>query len=123
MIINALVITIICLSILFLEPVRSLFGDVTTTYLKSALFATFMMAITFNGFNARTEHLNVFEHLGRNNTFLLVSFAIFAMQWLFVEFGGEILSVEPLSLKTWLICAAMAILVIPVDVIRRIIMR
>ncbi|WP_297963220.1 calcium-translocating P-type ATPase, PMCA-type [uncultured Anaerovibrio sp.] len=122
-IINALVITIICLSILFLEPVRSLFGDVTTTYLKSALFATFMMAITFNGFNARTEHLNVFEHLGRNNTFLLVSFAIFAMQWLFVEFGGEILSVEPLSLKTWLICAAMAILVIPVDVIRRIIMR
>uniref|UniRef100_UPI003890D92E HAD-IC family P-type ATPase n=1 Tax=Anaerovibrio sp. TaxID=1872532 RepID=UPI003890D92E len=122
-IINALVITVICLSILFFEPVRALFGDVTVTYLKSALFATFMMAITFNGFNARTDHINVFEHLGRNNTFLLVSFAIFAMQWLFVEFGGEVLSVEPLSLKTWLICAFMAILVIPVDVIRRIIMR
>ncbi|MBR1697167.1 MAG: cation-translocating P-type ATPase, partial [Anaerovibrio sp.] len=122
-IINALVITVICLSILFFEPVRALFGDVTVTYLKSALFATFMMAITFNGFNARTEHINVFEHLGRNNTFLLVSFAIFAMQWVFVEFGGEVLSVEPLSLQTWLICAFMAILVIPVDVIRRIITR
>ena len=122
-IINALVITVICLSILFFEPVRALFGDVTVTYLKSALFATFMMAITFNGFNARTDHINVFEHLGRNNTFLLVSFAIFAMQWVFVEFGGEVLSVEPLSLKTWLICAFMAILVIPVDVIRRIITR
>jgi len=122
-IINALVITTICLSILFFDPIRGLFGDVSVTYLKSALFATFMMAITFNGFNARTDHLNVFEHLGRNNTFLVVCLAIFAMQWVFVEFGGEVLSVEPLSLETWLICAAMAILVIPVDVIRRIVMK
>ena len=51
-IISALYITFICLSILFLPPIRNLFGDVDTTYLKSALFATFMMAITFNGFIA-----------------------------------------------------------------------
>ena len=60
-IISALYITFICLSILFLPPIRNLFGDVDTTYLKSALFATFMMAITFNGFNARTSHMNPFE--------------------------------------------------------------
>lgn len=60
-IISALYITFICLAILFISPVRNLFGNVDVTYLKSALFATFMMAITFNGFNARTSHINVFE--------------------------------------------------------------
>lgn len=118
---GAIAITIICLSILFCPLVRGIFGDVNVVYLKSALFATFMMAITFNGFNARTEHFNVLEHIGRNRTFLLVCLTIFAMQWLFVEFGGEVLRVEPLSLGTWIICALMAVLVIPLDILRKLI--
>jgi len=87
------------------------------------LFATFMMAITFNGFNARTEHINVFEGLGRNKNFLLVMFAIFALQFVFVTFGGEVLSVEALNPSTWLICIVLAFLVIPIDMIRKAIMR
>lgn len=78
-----------------------------------------MMAITFNGFNARTEHMNVFEHLGRNKNFLIVMGSILVMQYLFVELGGKALSVEPLSLSTWLICLAIAFMIIPVDMIRR----
>ena len=161
-VINGLFITAICLSIIFVPPVRAVFGDVDIIYLKSALFATFMMAITFNGFNARaknlnvferevipldskfnartktlnvfegevmpldsklnarTKILNVFENLGDNNNFLLVSFTIFAMQFMFVEFGGEILSVEPLRIDTWLFCLGMAFMVIPLDIIRKI---
>ena len=75
-IISALYITFICLSILFFAPVRNLFGDVDKVYLKSAVFATFMMAITFNGFNARTSHINVFENLGRNRNFILVMLSL-----------------------------------------------
>lgn len=118
-IISALYITFICLSILFLPPIRNLFGDVDTTYLKSALFATFMMAITFNGFNARTSHMNPFEGLGRNKGFLIVMFAIFAMQFIFVTFGGNVLSVESLSPMSWLICVVLAFLVVPIDMIRK----
>ena len=118
-IISAAYIAFICLSILFLPPVRNLFGDVGVTYLKSALFATFMMAITFNGFNARTSHLNPFEGLGRNKSFLIVMFAIFAMQFIFVTFGGNVLSVESLSPRSWLICIILAFLVIPIDMIRK----
>lgn len=118
-IISALYITFICLSILFLPPIRNLFGDVDTTYLKSALFATFMMAITFNGFNARTSHMNPFEGLGRNKKFLIVMFAIFALQFVFVTFGGNVLSVESLSPMSWLICIVLAFLVIPIDMIRK----
>ncbi|MBP3901973.1 MAG: calcium-translocating P-type ATPase, PMCA-type [Blautia sp.] len=121
-IVSALYITFICLAILFLPPVRNLFGDVDVTYLKSALFATFMMAITFNGFNARTSHINPFENLGRNKNFLLVMLSIFVLQFVFVTFGGEVLSVERLSPKAWVICLILAFLVIPIDVVRKMIM-
>ena len=122
-IISAAYITIICLSILFVAPIRSLFGDVDVTYLKSAIFATFMMAITFNGFNARTGHINPFENIGRNRNFVLVMISIFVMQFLFVTFGGEVLSVESLSVKSWLICVILAFMVIPIDMIRKAIIR
>ena len=121
-IISGVYITFICLSILFLPPIRNLFGDVDVTYLKSALFATFMMAITFNGFNARTEHINVFQNLGRNKNFILVMLSIFALQFVFVTFGGEVLSVEALSIKSWLICIVLAFMVIPIDIVRKLIM-
>ena len=120
-IISAAYITIICLSILFVAPIRSLFGDVDVTYLKSAIFATFMMAITFNGFNARTGHINPFENIGRNRNFVLVMISIFVMQFIFVTFGGEVLSVESLSIKSWLICIILAFMVIPIDMVRKIV--
>ena len=122
-IISAAYITIICLSILFVPAIRNLFGDVDVTYLKSAIFATFMMAITFNGFNARTSHINPFENIGRNRNFVLVMISIFVMQFLFVTFGGEVLSVESLSVKSWLICIILAFMVIPIDMIRKAIIR
>lgn len=121
-IISALYITSICLSILFFAPIKNLFGDVDVTYLKSALFATFMMAITFNGFNARTNHMNPFESIGRNKNFLLVMVSIFLLQFVFVTFGGDVLSVESLSVKSWIICIVLAFMVIPIDVIRKAIM-
>ena len=89
------------------------------TYLKSAVFATFMMAITFNGFNARTSHINPFENLGRNRNFLLVMLAIFLLQFVFVTFGGDVLSVEALTPQSWLVCLILAFLVIPIDMVRK----
>ena len=120
--IGALYITFICLGILFIQPIRNLFGAVDITYLKSAVFAVFMMAITFNGFNARTSHLNPFEGLGRNMTFIWVMLSVFALQFIFITFGGEVLSVESLSVSGWLICIALSFLVIPIDMIRKAIM-
>lgn len=119
--ISALYITFICLSILFLPAVRNLFGEVDITYLKSAVFAVFMMAITFNGFNARTNHLNILKGIGKNKNFIYVMLSIFVLQFVFITFGGEVLSVEALSLKSWIICVVMAFMVIPIDLIRKVI--
>ncbi len=126
---SALFITAACLCIRFIPAMWNLIGANATgfdwtiisdkigksnmqLYLNSAVFATFMMAITFNGFNARTEHLNVFEGLGRNKNFLIVMGVIFLAQFVFVSIGGDVLSVRPLSATTWLVCCALAFLVI-----------
>lgn len=117
--VSAAYITLICIAICFFHPVRGLFGDVDNTYIKSAMFATFMMAITFNGFNARTEHMNPFEGLGRNKSFIYIVILIFVIQFIFVSFGGRVLSVEALTPSGWAICVFLAFLVIPIDIIRK----
>lgn len=132
-IIGAVYITVVCLGILFMPFMRELFGisgesyamlaDADKTYLKSALFATFMMAITFNGFNARTDHLNIFNNIGKNKSFIIVMLSIFILQFVFVTFGGEFLDVHSLQPMSWLVCIILAVLVIPIDLIRRLIVK
>ena len=100
---GAAYITLICLAVLFFAPVRNLFGTENIIYLRTAVFATFMMSITFNGLGMASSKNCVF-----------VMLFIFVLQWIFVEFGGEVLSVEALRLDAWLTCAVLAVLVVPV---------
>ncbi len=125
---SALYITTACLCIRFVPAVQNLVGITAAGYpgvsplsvvLNSAVFATFMMAITFNGFNARTEHLNVFEHVGRNLNFLLVMGGLLIAQFIFVTIGGEVLNVHALTSTTWLTCAVIAFLVILVGTVAK----
>lgn len=123
-VVSGLYITAMCLCIRFVPALQHLLGAwstgvLDTTLLNSAVFATFMMAISFNGFNARTEHTNPFEYLERNKNFLLVIGALLVLQFLFVTFGGAVLSVEPLSWAAWLVCLLIAFLIIPIDIIRK----
>ena len=62
------------------------------------------------------------EARGRNKNFLIVMGALLLVQFIFVTFGGSPLSVEPLNAKTWLVCVILAFLVIPIDIIRKVIM-
>ena len=49
--------------------------------------------------------------------------SIFVMQFVFVTFGGEFLSVESLSIKSWIICLILAFMVIPIDMLRKAVTR
>ncbi|MBQ3694267.1 MAG: calcium-translocating P-type ATPase, PMCA-type [Synergistaceae bacterium] len=100
---GAAYVTLICLAVLFFPPVKRLFGDVDMVYLRTALFAVFMMSITFNGLGMASSKNCVF-----------VMLFIFVLQWVFIEFGGEVLNVKALSLDSWLNCFVLAILIIPV---------
>ncbi len=103
-----------------LTEANAAIAEAKLDYLRSAVFAFFMMAIAFNGFNARTTKLNVFSGLNRNPTFLIVFAGVFALQFVFVTFGGKYLHVQPLSASSWLYCALLAFAIIPLDAIRKI---
>jgi magnesium-transporting ATPase (P-type) len=129
-IIAALYIMCVCLSILFIPAISELFIDPSRNavmtadnalYLKSALFATFMMSIAFNGFNARSEGINLFKGLKQNINFILVMGGILLLQFVFVTFGGDFLSVRALDPKSWLMCLIAAIMIIPIDIVRKMI--
>ncbi len=100
---GAAYITFICLAVMFIRPVSNLFATDDVIYLRTALFAVFMMSITFNGLSMASSKNCVF-----------VMLFIFVLQWLFVEFGGEVLSVKALSFDSWLNCFVLAFMVVPV---------
>ena len=52
----------------------------------------------------------------------IVMGVIFLAQFIFVTICGEVLSVHALTATTWLVCAVLAFLVIPIDVCRKVFM-
>ena len=94
-------------------------------YLHTAYFAFFIFIAVFNGFNARTEKLNLFDNLSRNKGFLTVFGIIAVVQIAMTYIGlaipavGEILGCHGLYPIEWLVVLVMAISIIPVDLIRK----
>ena len=116
---SAAIVSAVCLVILFVPGVQEYIGVHSETEIHSALFATFMMAITFNGFTIRSPHLTPLKGITRNWTFVAVMASILVLQFVFVTFGGEALSVTPLSLSAWLRCILLALIPIGVEILRR----
>lgn len=87
--------------------------------LHTAYFAFFILIAVFNSFNARTEKLNLFDNLGKNKGFLIVFGIIAAVQIVMTYVGGTILSGWGLNLTEWLLVLAMAVSIIPIDLIRK----
>ncbi|MEC7417082.1 MAG: cation transporting ATPase C-terminal domain-containing protein, partial [SAR324 cluster bacterium] len=85
----------------------------------TAFFGFFVFVNNFNKFNARTEGLNLFEHLTENRNFIGVVILIFILQISFTYFGGEILRTVGLTLKEWLYVLGFAFIIVPVDLARK----
>ena len=118
------------MSMIFLNyaPIRELFSRNLDTDSKAveaifltAFFGFFVFMHTFNTFNARTQGLNLFEHLLDNKLFLGVIALIFSVQTLFITIGGDILRTVPLQPIEWLYMVMFALVLIPVDLIRKLI--
>lgn len=113
---------IIVFALLFLPIVRQIFGNNETVNL-TARFALLMLVAAFNGFNVRTDNIHLLRGLGRNPLFLLVALIIIFGTIGIVSFGGNLFSVAPLSYKQWFIVFCLSILVIPLDLIRKLLIR
>ena len=91
-------------------------------YEKTFMFAFFIYAIIFNSLNTRSEKFNLFEHIGENKNFVLVMGAIFVLQTIIIEIGGKVFNTTLLEPRALLVSMVLAVLIIPVDLIRKAIM-
>ena len=112
------------LSMVFLlsPRLRLLFpGDrLTRLTMFFALFVFMGIAIAFT---TRTPRINLFAHLTENRAFSLIMPAVTVMQLLIVWFGGEVFRCVPLSPADLGRCACLALIVVPLDTIRKCVLR
>lgn len=113
-------------SILILENVAGITDFVTPAdcqnpelYEKTFMFAFFIYSIIFNSLNTRSEKFNLFEHIGENKNFVIVMGAIFILQTVIIEIGGDVFNTTTLNAEALLVSMALAVLIIPVDMVRK----
>lgn len=117
-------------SILILENIFGITTFVTPEYCadpelykKTFMFAFFIYSIIFNSLNTRSEKLNLFEHINENKRFLVVMGAIFVMQTVIIQIGGQVFNTTTLSIRALVISMLLALLIIPVDMVRKMFVR
>lgn len=89
----------------------------------TAYFSMFVFSAVANGFNVRSEGINIFDHIKENKGFIKVMLVIVLVQIILTFVGGEIFSCTPFGIKGWLIIIVMSLTMIPVDMLRKIIMK
>lgn len=89
----------------------------------TAYFSMFVLSAVANGFNVRSEDINIFEHIKENKGFIKVMLIIVLVQIMLTIVGGEIFSCTPFGVKGWLVIIVMSLTMIPVDMVRKSIMK
>ena len=93
--------------------------DFHTIEHMTAYFSIFVLAAVFNGFNVRSEGLNLFENIKENTGFIKVMAVIVVVQILLTFVGGSLFNCTPITLEHWIVVTLLAITIIPVDMIRK----
>ncbi len=101
--------------------------------LLTGYFVLFIASALFNGFNVRDEGFGIFKGLNENTGFLKVFFAIIIVQAFIVNAGviplapfrfiGRMFSCVPFSITGWVTVFILAATMIPVDILRKVVMK
>lgn len=100
-----------------IPAIRNLFGG--EEVYATARFAMLVVMATVNGFNIRTNSMNLFKGIKDNTMFVKIALTIFAGIIVLCQFGGAMLHCVPLTLVQWIVIFALSLLVVPVDLIRK----
>ena len=92
-------------------------------YLMSAFFGLFIFIDIFNSFNARTERINLLSKILKNKCFLFILLFITIVQIILIYYGGSLFRTMGLNIKEFNTMILLASTVIPVDIIRKIILK
>lgn len=104
--------------IITFSPIANMFA--TETEAMTARFALLCFMAVFNGFNIRTEHINLFNGIGKNKLFSAIAIGIFVMTFALCSFAENLIKVTALDFKHWVVVVILAFMVIPTDLIRKI---
>ena len=110
---------IVLYGIITFSPISDMFA--TETEAITARFALLCFMAVFNGFNIRTEHTNLFNGIGKNKLFSAIAIGIFVMTFALCSFAENLIKVTALDFKHWVVVVILAFMVIPIDLIRKII--
>jgi calcium-translocating P-type ATPase len=101
--------------------------------LLTSYFVLFIVCALFNGFNVRDDGFGIFKGLNQNTGFLKVFFAIIIVQALIVNAAlvpitvfkwiSNMFSCVPFGIKGWILVFVLAFTMIPVDLIRKSVIR
>lgn len=114
----------LCLASLKIPAITSFFRyDESNICLLTAFFALFIFSAVFNCFCARTDSLNLFSGLSKNKVFIAIMISIATLQTIFVYLGGSVLRTVPLTPSELRAVICLAMLVFPVDFLRKAFLR
>lgn len=105
------------MSFLFIPVLKTFFGAAHMT----GFFTLFVFISVFNGFNVRTNSVNVFSKMKSNVDFIKMMVLIIVLQILVVSFGGKVFECVPMTLHQWLVIILLSILIIPIDIVKKMI--
>ncbi len=114
----------LCIAFLKIPQISSVFrASSDNIYLLTGFFALFIFASVFNCFNSRTDRLKLFSGITKNKAFILIMGAVLTVQIAFVYLGGTVLRTSPLTWRELCATAALALLVFPAELIRKLLWR
>lgn len=110
---------IVLYGIITFSPIANMFASEIEA--MTARFALLCFMAVFNGFNIRTEHINLFNGINKNKLFSVIAIGIFIMTFALCNFAENLIKVTALDFKHWAVIIILAFMVIPIDIVRKVI--
>lgn len=114
------------LLVLFLKLpfIKDLFrSDAENRYLMTAFFGLFVFSGVLNSFNARTERINILANITKNKPFIVIILLIVFIQIVLLYSGGSTFRTFGLTFQEFLVMLILAFSVLPVDIMRKLIVK
>lgn len=105
-----------------IPQIQEIYGNDKTVY-ATARFALLIFMATFNGFNIRTDGVNLFKGIGKNKLFVEIAIIIFIFTFVLAQLGGAFMGCITMTAAQWIVTVALSFLIIPVDLMRKAIIR
>ena len=102
-------------------------GVLNEAQFKTGFFAVFMFSAIMNGLNVRNDGFNIFKNIKENTNFFPVLGAMLGATFcisqssLVLPVVGKMFSTEAFGVTGWLVVIALSLVIIPVDLLRKLI--